>query len=107
MISSGIWSKPCSSSISSFCCGGCIAWDVDVLTNVDETIVVPVFDGGGGGGVADTFDGSGGGRADGFTVLHIGGWDVINHGGLGLLVVVVVVAVVIAFTTKYVSILPK
>lgn len=94
MISSGIWPRPGSSSISSFgccCCGGgFIAWDVDVLTNVDETIVVPVFVG---GGVADTFDGSGGGRADGgLTVLHIGGWDVISHGGLGLLVVVVVVA---------------
>lgn len=45
-----------------------------------------------GGGVTDTFGGGGGGRAVGFTVLHIGGCDVISHGGLGLLVVVVVAA---------------
>lgn len=46
------------------------------------------------GGVTDTFGGGGGGRAVGFTVLHIGGCDVINHGGLGLFVVVVVAATI-------------
>lgn len=46
-----------------------------------------VADGRGGGG--------GGGRAVGLTVLHMGGWEVINHGGLGLFVVVVVAAILL------------
>ena len=59
---------------------------MDVVVE-DVTVVTSLV-----GGVAETFGGAGGGRADGFTVFHIGGCDVINHGGLGRLVVVVVVA---------------
>lgn len=46
------------------------------------------------GGSLDIFGmpGIGTGLEVGFMVLHMGGCDVINHGGLGLLVVVVVVA---------------
>lgn len=44
------------------------------------------------GGVTEGRGGGGGGRAVGFTVLHMGGCEVINHGGLGLFVVVVVAA---------------
>lgn len=57
------------------------------------TVVVAGTGTGSGGGIV-AFEGGAiwDGRADGLMVLHIGGWDVINHGGLGRLVVVVVVA---------------
>lgn len=63
---------------------------------MDEGFAVEVAGTGtGDGGVIETFEGGSklGGLAEGgFIVLHIGGCDVINHGGLGRLVVVVVVA---------------
>lgn len=63
---------------------------------VEEVLtVVMAGTGTGSGGIIEAFEGGEicVGLADGdLMVLHIGGWDVINHGGLGLLVVVVVVA---------------
>lgn len=50
-----------------------------------------------GAAVPVTFGGGGGGRADVFTVLHIGGCDVISHGGVGRFVVVVVAAINLAY----------
>lgn len=61
----------------------------------DVFTVVVAGTGIGSGGEIEDFEGGkiwGGLPEGGFIVLHIGGWDVISHGGLGRLVVVVVVA---------------
>lgn len=72
-------------SVSTGWGGGGSTVDVDV----DVLGVVTAF----GGGEGEGFGGGGGGLVDGLTVLHIGGWEVISHGGLGLFVVVVVAAI--------------
>lgn len=92
VISCGYISSCWTSSGRGWWCGGV----AEKWLAVDEGLGVEVAGtGAGDGGVIETFVGGSkwGGLAEGgLIVLHMGGCDVINHGGLGRLVVVVVVA---------------
>lgn len=76
------------SSLSTSGSGGNIGF-CEVMATWFFVVELVVFE----GGVTVGFGGGGGGLAEVLTVLHMGGCEVINQGGLGLLVVVVVAAV--------------